>query len=57
MQHTTSYILRSRSIKFIALWMIANATGGFLVGFLEGNGLQFTATIGLTGAILQAFWD
>ena len=52
MESTTSYGLRSRPIKFLILWTIANATGGFLVGFLENNGLQFAATIGLTGALV-----
>ena len=52
MKSMTSQALRSHPIKFIALWIIANATGGFLVGFLENNGLQFAATGGLTGAIV-----
>ncbi|MGB7086945.1 MAG: hypothetical protein WBD47_15405 [Phormidesmis sp.] len=52
MKSTTSHAWRSRSATFIALWIIANATGGFLVGFLENNGLQFAATIGLTGAVV-----
>ncbi|MGB3292799.1 MAG: hypothetical protein WBB01_07435 [Phormidesmis sp.] len=38
--------------RLIALWVAANFLGGFLVGFLENNGLQFAATIFLTGAIV-----
>ncbi|PSN12001.1 hypothetical protein C7271_23995 [filamentous cyanobacterium CCP5] len=38
--------------RFLALWVLANLTGGFLAGFLEENGLQFMATLVLTGAII-----
>jgi hypothetical protein len=38
--------------KFLFSWIAANLIGGFLVGFLENNGLQFMATLMLTGAIL-----
>lgn len=31
---------------------MANLAGGFIVGFLENNGLQFMATLVLTGAIV-----
>lgn len=42
----------SYTVKFIALWVAANFLGGFLVGFLENNGLQFMATLFLTGTVV-----
>ncbi|MGB3310073.1 MAG: hypothetical protein WBG32_01275 [Nodosilinea sp.] len=42
----------SPSAKFLAAWVGANLAGGFIVGFLENNGLQFMATLILTGAIV-----
>ncbi len=44
--------MTSYTAKFLALWVAANFLGGFLLGFLENNGLQFAATIFLTGAII-----
>jgi len=38
--------------KFIAVWIIANFIGGFLVGYLEDNGWQFMATLFFSGAIV-----
>ncbi|MGG6237109.1 hypothetical protein ACQ4N7_00590 [Nodosilinea sp. AN01ver1] len=40
------------SARFLAAWVGANLAGGFVVGFLENNGLQFMATLILTGAIV-----
>lgn len=40
------------SARFLAAWVGANLVGGFVVGYLENNGLQFMATLILTGAIL-----
>ncbi|MGF1515287.1 MAG: hypothetical protein ACFB5Z_16525 [Elainellaceae cyanobacterium] len=40
--------------KFLVLWTAANLLGGFIVGFLENNGLQFMATLVLAGAIAGA---
>ncbi|PSN11562.1 hypothetical protein C7293_23795 [filamentous cyanobacterium CCT1] len=42
----------SPSARFLAAWVGANLAGGFVVGFLENNGLQFMATLILTGAIV-----
>ena len=38
--------------RFLGLWVGANFLGGFVVGLLENNGLQFMATLVLTGAIV-----
>lgn len=38
--------------RFLGLWVGANLVGGFVIGLLENNGLQFMATLALTGAIL-----
>ncbi|MBI1294745.1 hypothetical protein GC175_07275 [bacterium] len=35
-------------------WIMANALGGLVVGMLEGGGLQFAATLVLSGPILGA---
>lgn len=43
---------RSRPARFLAVWVLANLVGGFITGFLESNGLQFMATLVLTGAIV-----
>ncbi|MBD2259443.1 hypothetical protein [Pseudanabaena sp. FACHB-2040] len=40
------------STQFLLKWVLANLLGGFLVGFLENNGLQFAATLLLTGIVL-----
>ncbi|MBD0336261.1 MAG: hypothetical protein ICV62_12290 [Cyanobacteria bacterium Co-bin13] len=37
---------------FLLMWVLANLLGGFVVGFLESNGMQFAATLVLTGAVL-----
>ncbi|MGF1497003.1 MAG: hypothetical protein ACFB8W_09300 [Elainellaceae cyanobacterium] len=37
---------------FLFGWTLANLVGGFIAGFLENNGLQFAATLMLTGAIV-----
>ncbi|MGG6295167.1 hypothetical protein ACQ4M4_12310 [Leptolyngbya sp. AN02str] len=48
---------RSHPAQWLAAWVGANFVGGFLVGFLENHGLQFAATLILTGAILgSAQW-
>ncbi len=48
-----SAIAPSRSLSsFLGLWVGANFLGGFVVGLLENNGLQFMATLVLTGAIV-----
>lgn len=39
-------------VRFLFFWVLANLIGGFLAGFLEANGLQFMATLVLTGAIV-----
>jgi len=44
--------LRLRANRFLILWMLANFLGGYLVSFLENNGLQFAATIFLTSFIM-----
>lgn len=38
--------------KFLLAWILANAVGGFLIGFLENNGAQFMATLLFSGAII-----
>ncbi|HEY9818928.1 MAG TPA: hypothetical protein V6D20_24430 [Candidatus Obscuribacterales bacterium] len=38
--------------RFLVFWVGANFLGGFVVGLLENNGLQFMATLVLTGAIV-----
>jgi hypothetical protein len=38
--------------RFLGLWVSANFGGGFVVGLLENNGLQFMATLMLTGAVV-----
>ena len=38
--------------KLFLAWILANAIGGFIVGFLESNGAEFLATLFLSGAIL-----
>ncbi|NEP18279.1 MAG: hypothetical protein F6J97_15470 [Leptolyngbya sp. SIO4C1] len=43
---------QGQSTKFLSLWIAANLLGGFFVGLLENNGLQFMATLILTGAIV-----
>ena len=43
---------RTKKTKLFLAWILANAIGGFLVGFLESNGAQFLATLFLSGAIL-----
>lgn len=43
---------KAKKIKFLLVWIIANSIGGFLIGFLENNGAQFTATLLLSGAII-----
>lgn len=43
---------RRSPVRFLFLWVLANLIGGFLAGFLEDNGLQFMATLVLTGAIV-----
>ena len=43
---------RTQKTKLFLAWILANAVGGFLVGFLENNGAQFMATLFLSGAIL-----
>ncbi|HEY9734953.1 MAG TPA: hypothetical protein V6D06_01680 [Trichocoleus sp.] len=42
----------AQQTHFLLKWVLANTAGGFLIGLLENNGLQFTATLTLTGAIL-----
>ncbi|MGP1375892.1 MAG: hypothetical protein ACTS3T_23900 [Almyronema sp.] len=39
-------------MKFWMQWTVANLVGGGLIGFLEVRGLQFTATLLLTGGVL-----
>lgn len=48
MQKETS-LNRSR---FLLRWVLANLLGGFIVGFLEENGMQFAATLFWAGAIV-----
>ncbi|MBD2113167.1 MULTISPECIES: hypothetical protein [Cyanophyceae] len=43
---------RPRAAIFLTAWVLANLVGGFFAGFLENNGLQFMATLILTGAIV-----
>ena len=43
---------RTQKTKLFLAWILANAVGGFLIGFLENNGAQFMATLVLAGAIL-----
>ncbi|MEM8603076.1 MAG: hypothetical protein AAGF24_04500 [Cyanobacteria bacterium P01_H01_bin.121] len=38
--------------QILFAWIVANFSGGFVVGFLEDNGLQFMATLVLAGAIV-----
>ncbi|HSM80887.1 MAG TPA: hypothetical protein VLS96_04335 [Nodosilinea sp.] len=38
--------------RFLGLWVGANLVGGFVIGLLESNGLQFMATLVLTGAVV-----
>ena len=40
------------TVRLLTTWIVANFIGGFLVGFLENNGLQFLATLFLTGAVI-----
>lgn len=42
----------SHPARFLTVWVLANLVGGFIAGFLENNGLQFMATLVLTGAIV-----
>ncbi|MEM8545766.1 MAG: hypothetical protein AAGF66_17430, partial [Cyanobacteria bacterium P01_H01_bin.119] len=46
-------ILRFDAIQFRVLiaWIVANFIGGCIIGHLESNGLQFMATLFLSGAI------
>ncbi|MEM1310120.1 MAG: hypothetical protein AAGF98_11650 [Cyanobacteria bacterium P01_H01_bin.153] len=46
-------ILRFEAIQLRALtaWIVANFIGGCIIGYLESNGLQFMATLLLSGAI------
>ncbi|MGJ3251001.1 MAG: hypothetical protein ACFE0J_07705 [Elainellaceae cyanobacterium] len=48
MQKETS-LHRSR---FLLRWVLATLLGGFIVGFLEENGMQFAATLFWAGAIV-----
>ncbi|HHP7243537.1 MAG TPA: hypothetical protein ACFE0H_02495, partial [Elainellaceae cyanobacterium] len=48
MQKETS-LNRSR---FLLRWVLVNLLGGFIVGFLEENGMQFAATLFWAGAIV-----
>ena len=44
--------------RFLGLWVGANLVGGFVIGLLENNGLQFVATLALTGAVVgTAQWS
>ena len=43
---------KRRKMTFLLAWVMANAIGGFLIGFLENNGAQFMATLFLSGAII-----
>ncbi|WP_346293349.1 hypothetical protein [Sphaerothrix gracilis] len=43
---------RLQGAKFLSLWTGANLLGGFLIGYLESNGLEFMASLMLTGAIV-----
>lgn len=47
-----SQLTRISSARFLGLWVGANFLGGFLIGTLENNGLQFMATLVLSGAIV-----
>lgn len=47
--------IQSQPAKFFSLWVAANLLSGFLVGYLETNGLQFMATLILAGAIIGSF--
>ena len=47
--------LTKPKLKILLVWILANAVGGFLVGFLESNGAQFMATLMLAGAIVGSF--
>lgn len=38
--------------QFLLIWSLANLLGGFGVGLLENNGLQFAATLLLTGVVV-----
>ncbi|MEM6590915.1 MAG: hypothetical protein AAF651_03555 [Cyanobacteria bacterium P01_C01_bin.73] len=46
-------ILRFETMQFRTLtaWLVANFIGGCIIGYLESNGLQFMATLILSGAI------
>ena len=54
---TNDFVLswRSHPARFLTLWVLANLAGGCLIGFLENNGLQFMATLILSGAIIGSF--
>ncbi|MEM1242369.1 MAG: hypothetical protein AAGI45_21270 [Cyanobacteria bacterium P01_H01_bin.26] len=45
-------MIKKQTAKFLLAWILANAVGGFLIGFLENNGAQFMATLIFSGAII-----
>ncbi len=49
---TPSTPSQKQSAQFLSLWVMATFLGGFLINFLENNGLQFAATLLLSGAII-----
>ncbi|MGB3570878.1 MAG: hypothetical protein WA783_16615 [Phormidesmis sp.] len=46
------FSIRLRPSQVFLLWIFANFLGGWLVSFLENNGLQFAATLFLTGSVI-----
>lgn len=40
---------RSRSARFVAVWVLANLVGGFIAGFLENNGSAVYGPAGANG--------
>jgi hypothetical protein len=52
MTPASSRSIQAQPLRFLIVWIGANLLGGFIVGLLENNGLQFMATLILTGAIV-----
>ena len=50
MKPTQQFWIRQAMLPVV--WIVANFIGGFLVGYLEDNGLQFVATIFCLGGII-----
>ncbi|MEO0349682.1 MAG: hypothetical protein AAF282_06490 [Cyanobacteria bacterium P01_A01_bin.15] len=45
-------MIKKQTAIFLLAWILANAIGGFLIGFLESNRAQFMATLIFSGAII-----